>query len=530
MKNIFINKIITSTLIFTLVLSFLSFYPRKVKALVSIVNDPPNTIQSIINVFNTTATSFSNYSMKFKEYVLDPLASGMAKMIIRSLTTSVVNWINSGFKGSPAFIQNPGTFFLDLADQITGDFLSKTGGPLVNLCSPFSIDIRIALAFKYHPNIPQRYKCTLGTIITNSKNAVKNASINGFTAGDFKQGGWPAFVSLTTEPQNNIYGAYLTAESELSWRVAQAQNQQRDELTQGKGFLSWKKCTKTGVENTAERADQGTGEGNYTGPERSFEGTGEGYVPEEKCEIQTPGSVIAGSLENSLGGPLRELELADELNEIVNALFAQLVTQVLQAGLGGVSHKDSSGKSYLDQTVSDIYTENSPQVQSARNDILSNIAPYIRDTETYKKFRDDALKVMLDVKNAFDSVKSCYAGKVGLTTPQTNEAQLRINAIDEIINLTVAPTTAHLISLAQEADNRLAILIRIRNEATAAKTLNDLNKPSQEFSGLIQNQNLTSPKDIQDATEGLSAVEANSVTIKQDVMRAMQKCQLFPNG
>ena len=96
-----------------------------------------------------------------------------------------------------------------MADQITGDFLAKAGGPLTALCSPFSIDIRIALAFKYHPNVLKKYECTLGKIITNSKNAVKGASINGFTAGDFSQGGWPAFVSLTTEPQNNYIGAYL---------------------------------------------------------------------------------------------------------------------------------------------------------------------------------------------------------------------------------------------------------------------------------------------------------------------------------
>jgi hypothetical protein len=110
--------------------------------------------------------------------------------------------------------------------------------------SPFSIDIRIALAFKYRPNIPQRYACTITTIIKNYKNAVEGATLNGFTAGDFKQGGWPAFVSMTTEPQNNVYGAYLSAESELSWRVASAKAEQKDEISAGKGFLSWRdpKC------------------------------------------------------------------------------------------------------------------------------------------------------------------------------------------------------------------------------------------------------------------------------------------------
>ncbi|MEK7213555.1 MAG: hypothetical protein AAB637_00355, partial [Patescibacteria group bacterium] len=198
MKNKIFKKTIVTIIIFTLVFPFLSFYPKKVRAQLATV-DAGNIVQNTITATNSTASSLKDYSMWIKEYVLDGLASGLAKMIIRTLTSSVVNWINSGFQGSPSFVQNPGAFFLDMADQITGDFLSQAGGPLVSLCSPFSIDIRIALAFKYHPNIQKRYTCTLGTIIKNSKNAVANASINGFTAGDFKQGGWPAFVSLTTE-------------------------------------------------------------------------------------------------------------------------------------------------------------------------------------------------------------------------------------------------------------------------------------------------------------------------------------------
>jgi len=61
------------------------------------------------------------------------------------MTDSVVDWINHGFNGSPAFIQNPGGFFIDAADQITGAFIANSG-PLASLCNGFGLDIRLSLA------------------------------------------------------------------------------------------------------------------------------------------------------------------------------------------------------------------------------------------------------------------------------------------------------------------------------------------------------------------------------------------------
>lgn len=505
--------------ILILIFSFY-FFPKKSEAVFGVgdvVFDPTNTVQNTLTAGNTSLTAFSAYSLQFKEYVLDGLGLLVAKQIIRQITSSVVNWINSGFDGSPSFVQNPGAFFLDVADQMTGDFLAKAGGPLTALCSPFSIDIRIALAFKYRPNVQKRYACTLGTIITNSKNAVKNASINGFTAGDFKQGGWPAFVSLTTEPQNNIYGAYLTAESELSFRVANAQVQKRDEISAGKGFLSWRDpaCVKR-QKKTAISVNPDVN------PYAEAEQQGE-------CPIKTPGTVIESALNNHLGGPLRELELADEINEVVNALFAQLVTQVLQNGLTSVSQKNN-GSSYLDQTISELKQESNPQVASIKAELLKNIDTYKNNTSEYKRNRDDALNIMLDIKNNYEAAKSCYQTKINLATAGDQQrAQARINEIDSIINTQVSPRSSSLLSSAQDADYRMTTLQDIQTKANAAITLNDLNEPSQKYAGLIQSNSLTTAIDIQKSRDDLEQVRSTSAGLKQDAVRKMQQCQLFPN-
>src|SRR4051812_41899594 len=85
-------------------------------------------------------------ALRAKAFSLDRLASCAAKELLHQMTVATINWINSGFNGSPAFLTNPEGFFLDAADQFTGSFLSDNG-PLQNLCSPWSVDIRLALAF-----------------------------------------------------------------------------------------------------------------------------------------------------------------------------------------------------------------------------------------------------------------------------------------------------------------------------------------------------------------------------------------------
>ena len=535
MNKYFNKKIITYFLTISFVFSFF-VVPNKANALFGVgdvVIDPSNLAQTTITAANSTVSAYSNMALQLKEYVLDGLGTMLVKQIVRQITTSVVTWINSGFEGSPSFLQNPGSFFLDVADQITGDFISKFGGPLQGLCSPFSIDIRIALAFKYRPNIPKRYACTITTIIKNSKNAVEGATLNGFTAGDFKQGGWPAFVTMTTEPQNNIYGAYLTAESELSWRVANAKAEQKDEISAGKGFLSWRdsKCTaevrKFNDDVKAKRAAAGDAEEGYLANQQ--------LKSKNDCPVQTPGSVIQESLQNNLNGPLRELELADEINEVVNALFAQLVTQVLQKGLAGSSAKGPDGSSYLDSTIADLKDEKNPQVDKLKTELTTNLATYKNNALEYKKLREQAFNLVSGVKSTYDSAISCYTNKIDGVPTAMREiniplARSRISDINKTIETAISPKLTNLLSQTKNAEEVLSTIQDIEIKANAAKTLNDLNDPSQKYSQLLSSGSLINASDLLKAREELeqtSGVETARDYVDRyqpDANRKRQEC------
>ncbi len=542
MKNIFNKKIVAGILIFFIfITASFSAYPKKAQAILGvgdIVSDIVTEVQSILSVIGTYASEALSYSDNYKEYVLDPLVSMVAKQMLRAMTGSIVNWINSGFQGSPSFMQNPGSFFLDVADQITGEWLATKGGALVNLCSPFSLDIRLALSIKFHTNPGAKYACTLGTIIKNAKNAKVNVSTNlsvtteenAFMGGDFSKGGWPAFAALTIEPQNNIYGAYLNAESDLSYQVSTEKDRRQNEINSGHGFMSWRdpKClndiqkynNNLPVSSNEDEAIANYNDGSLKAQRKD----------PNSCPIKTPGATISAALDVQLGSPTRQLELADEIGEIMNALFSQLATQVLQRGLASVSEKGSSGTSYID-VVTTSGEEDSTQVNSIRTEILKNLDKEIAITARYKTQVEATYKIVTDIKTNYDSAKACYlvklSGQPPLTTVQADYAQSRINDINLEIGSSTFATTYNTVTLNyQNANTKYNSLVTLKTNTTNAKTLTEINADADEFGRLIRD--LTTEVDIQTALDETLLVESKTKDSANKASNLVQQCQGFP--
>ncbi|TSC68385.1 MAG: hypothetical protein G01um101472_8 [Parcubacteria group bacterium Gr01-1014_72] len=282
---------------------------------------------------------------KLKEGVLDPLATTMAQAMIDQLTNSVVNWINSGFNGSPAFVTNPARFLRNIASQGAGEFINGT--ELGLLCDPFRLDVRLALSLNLSNRFEKKIRCTLDDIVANVKGAAGSAQ--GFLRGDFRAGGWGGWLAVSNYGGNNPYGAYLEAQSELGIRIIGRQNIEVKQLDWGRGFLSWKPCV-----NRETQAQARERIGDYESP---------GDVKTECLQygnVQTPGSFIEQKFHENTGSSLRKLEMADEINEIVTALVNQLIVQVINgtAGLAGVGDEE-----FADESV--FY--DSPTVEGAVN-------------------------------------------------------------------------------------------------------------------------------------------------------------------
>ena len=285
-------------------------------------------ILSLVIVFpQKTQAQYVDIAANVREYVVDPSFYALGTVALQKLTAQTVNWINSGFKGNPAYVTNPDQFFLDVGDETASYYLS-TNGVLNNLCSPFKAQVRLALVKNYLDD-DQNFYCTLGTLERNYE---------AFT-NDFSQGGWDGWFNVTQNNRNNPYGAYLEAKNQLAVKVGSTQNKYQRQLQQGSGFLSFEKCVK------------------YAPPE--FVGPTEGLpsrqtVPgssEENCikkETVTPGSVISSSLNKALGGSIDKIGAADEVGEIIGALLGQVINKAI-SGLRGLTKSGSGQSSFADR-------------------------------------------------------------------------------------------------------------------------------------------------------------------------------------
>lgn len=284
---------------------------------------------SPLQVFNSLVTSIKTTAAETKDWAFDALAWQAANLAIESITKSTVNWINSGFQGSPAFVTDLNENLGGVGDAVAAQFFEELGNQTI-ATTPFQDKVLDTVRLGYYlstspESFYTRYPYTLDQVSANDR---------AFLEGDFSQGGFNAWFATVMNPQNNPYGAQDLADQELARAVSNATNNRLQELSWNRGFLSWRgECVNSDETDTVS----------LTGAEPCVE-----YA------IETPGSVIMEQLNNQLGSGVDRLVSADEFNEIIGALLNQLASQVLggnSGGLRGVSRPASGGGgSFFDQT------------------------------------------------------------------------------------------------------------------------------------------------------------------------------------
>ncbi len=250
--------------------------------------------------------------------VLDGIAWSLAKNILSEMTSSILNWVNSGFKGSPAFITDMEGFLLGIADRTFGEYLDELGGPFSFICAPFKLDVQVAVAIIYenqraNAGLTAPPTCTLTGVLSNLENFVDG--VDAFTDGD----GWEKWFAITSNPaQYTPYGSVLAAQTQAQARLVNARGQELSVAGFGEGFLSSKVC-------------------------EAIEGAGSS---KEKCTITTPGKVINEALTFQTSAGPRSLIEADEINEIISAVFSQLTQKAITGTMGLLGLSGGTGYTY----------------------------------------------------------------------------------------------------------------------------------------------------------------------------------------
>lgn len=270
-----------------------SYRPKEVGDLKGLVTDP-------VGSFLKAGSSVFSW---------DSIAWALARQVLHSFTQEMVSWIRTGqFGGGPLFTTDLVGSLFNAADNAAGHFLAQYRSEewYQLLCSPFRPQIYLALGRGRIPYI-DRARCTVTDIVDNLENFYT----------DFSNGGWAAWFS-TIEPQNNPYGLHLLSLEEKERRELEVTFDIRHNFLAGLGFIGLKKCA-PGAEL------------NESHPQNPF--PGKKYCT--KTITVTPGKVVEDQLVESLGADVRKLEVADELNEVIAAVFDKLLSWLVSGGSGG---------------------------------------------------------------------------------------------------------------------------------------------------------------------------------------------------
>lgn len=230
---------------------------------------------------------------------LDAIAYCFVNEIIRYIGQATIEWIKTGFKGSPAFVDDPGRFFTNAVDSVAGTLLNQISDGL--LCEPWRAQVQIRLLNEHVGNWRNggAQGCRLSEVSDRWE--------------EFAAGGnffsWNLQYAYTQNPYNNPLGSYIEARNAFNVQLAQVQNGLQVELGWSDGFIHVK--------------DPETG------------------------RITTPGRVLENQINRRLGNAENRLLIADEFDEIINTLVNELVklalSEVFDGGSGNSSDDRISG-------------------------------------------------------------------------------------------------------------------------------------------------------------------------------------------
>lgn len=345
--------------------------------------------------------------------ILDPLAWFVAKQVIHSFTTSIVNWISGNGKEDPKFIANTPEFWKRVANEASGLVIEDLGVADL-LCKPFKIQLQFALRFRDRP-INTRLKCTASDVENNFRN-------------NFFSGGWKSWIKITTEPQNNYMGAYLTSLDEIERRQAEAVEATKTDQEANGNFLGVRVCTSFSNGGICER-----------------------------YETRTPGKTVSDLLSKALGSDISQLELADSFNEIAVALLNRMRGWLVTGGggnkgllkfdgqiAGGAPSEDGGNGPGGGGPPDDLTA-----VATKKAEIVSRFDAYLTREIAYRDAQQEISNLIVLKEGGYEDLKSCYQEQFfvnrqnfsGKTSP-TDAEKIKFNADDERLGNIIADLNA----------------------------------------------------------------------------------------
>jgi len=350
------------------------------------VNLPETTEKKIDAIkANTEATKQSTESLNANSTCIQAIGRLIIKKLLQKLTISTVTWINSGFEGEPAFVQNPGKFFEDIAK---------------NEILQFGIEINNPELFPFGQTWLQNTSTTFNNKFTDNAKYSLNELIQETTPEfsaetfkeDFSQGGWNAWTALTQVPANNPLGFKLMADNEIQRRLEETTQSARDTLQQSNGFLGDMRCsvdsslTKTQVTASLEAGK----------PDPCIEAGG-------SWQYVTPGKLVSEAATQVLGyqnnAYLNATDLNDAIAAILDALLGQFSQNIYDQGFAKISDQGADGTFIYDTN----YTNESFTSQTEKDFLPSQLTSSWLSANPNFNIRTDLTQALIDEQRTYSN-------------------------------------------------------------------------------------------------------------------------------
>lgn len=310
---------------------------------------PPKT-EAIFGIGDVNIQALDIQEIVWK--VLEQVLMYVARKLLDKMTQSTINWINSGFEGKPLFIENPESFFRDIAKEQLRGFVDTIG--YNNVSFPFGKSYALGLIDQAKGTFEQNATYSL------SKMQLDSAEFEN-RKNNFSAGGWEGFLLNTQLPQNNFIGFGFLADEELENRLNSPTSpitKVKDTVEQGMGFLSPQAC-KSNPNWSAKKLSDGPQPGDlpvydpgtrtgldlkvyndlYNLQVKTAKNTFSAkYGCPEGAVATTPGSQVANSIMTALGSKQKQGELGAALGNSLAALFDALINKFFNMGLTGINN------------------------------------------------------------------------------------------------------------------------------------------------------------------------------------------------
>ncbi|MDP3779414.1 MAG: hypothetical protein Q8R30_05230 [bacterium] len=257
------------------------------------------------NTITAIATNKLSYEYSLNEYLLKPLLRAAVFALVQASTNQIVSWIKNDGGSGVGFVKDFEGALVKEVDGRAGEFLNRLIG--ADLCSVnLRQFLKINLSTPDFNNVGAQFKCSLTGIVDNVDNFYK----------DFNNGGWPAFVAISNNPQNNFYGATMMAQLNLQAAKGSAAAAFQQKLQDSGGFLGVQLKKKSEVCEPPPEA-------------------GLDPVCYTKLISTTPGKLISESLDQSLnkaGFNFLNGEAGSIIDGAINQIMNAMVQRLIQTG------------------------------------------------------------------------------------------------------------------------------------------------------------------------------------------------------